>query len=400
MGLRRVELTALAVGGEALGREPDGRVVFVAGGAPGDVVDVDLFEEKRRFARGHIVRLLEPSPERVAPPCPHVADGCGGCDWQHVRVDAQRAHRRRLAADALARQAGIVDPEVVDGPVVPIGARTTVRGTADEQGHFAFRKRRSNDPVPIEQCLIVNPLVEEIMTEGRFPAGADVTIRVGARTGERLVIVDSADRSTESDDVTVPDDVVVASEAMLRAGRRFWIHEEAAGRTWRISARSFFQSSPEGAEALVDVVGEQVQQFAPDARVLADLYAGVGLFAGTVGAGRRVIAVERSRSSVADAKVNLADGDVRILELAVGSWRPDPADVVVADPARRGLERAGADAIAATGAPVCVLVTCDVGALGRDARLLGEAGFTHAGSTVVDLFPHTSAAEVISTFVR
>jgi len=390
----RVELDAPAVGGEVVGRCPDGRVVFVAGGAPGDVADVELVEERKRFARGRIAALVVPSPDRVAPPCPHVAEGCGGCDWQHLDLDAQRRHRRRLVRDVLARQGGVADPVVQPGPEVPVGARTTVRGVADGAGRFSFRRRRSHEPVPIERCLVAHPLVDEVIRAGRFPAGAEVTVRAGARTGERLVVV-GADGPVE-----VPDGVTVVTAAELAAGRRAWFHEEVAGRRWRVSAPSFFQASVEGAEALLSVVGDAIERHRPDATRLVDLCAGVGLFAGALGEGRRVVAVERSRSSVADARVNLADRDARILEVPVASWRPGRADVVVADPARRGLERAGADAVAATGADLCVLVNCDVGALGRDALLLADVGYRHAGSTALDLFAHTGQVEVVSTFLR
>lgn len=401
---RQLELTAPAVGGEALGREANGRVVFVAGGAPGDLVEVELLEEKTRFARARLVQVLRPSPDRVEPPCPYVVAGCGGCDWQHLDLDAQQRHRRRFVADALARQAGIEDPVVVDGPDVPIGTRTSVRGVADDDGRFAFRRRRSNELVRVAGCLVAHPLVEEVMADGRFPPGAEVTIRAGARTGDRLVLVDHRDRSISVadsyDGIEVPAGSTIATEAALRSGRRFSHREEVAGRSWTISAHSFFQPGPEGAEALVEVVRDRIDRHAPGADRLVDLYAGVGLFAGTVGAGRRVVAVERSGSSITDARENLADLDVRILELPVQNWRPEPADVVIADPSRRGLGGAGARVVAATGASLCVLVTCDVGALGRDSRLLLDAGFRHVDSTIVNLFPHTDATEIISTFIR
>lgn len=402
-GTRQLRLDSPAVGGEALGRDPDGRVVFVAGGAPGDLVEVELTEVKKRFARGRVLRVLEPSPDRVTPPCPHVSDGCGGCDWQHLSIGAQHRHRSRLVTDALIRGGGVTDPKVHDGPVPPVAARTTVRGVADASGRFAFRRRRSNEPIPIDSCLVTHPMVEEIVVDGRFPAGAEITIRIGARTGERIVIVDEAKGGGgDPEVVAVPGDVVVVTGAELTAGRRVWFHEEAAGRRWRVSARSFFQPSPEAAEALVEVTGELLERHRPDAERLVDLYAGVGLFAGTVGAGRSVTAVERSASSIADARVNLSSesDDVRILELAVASWRPGPADVVIADPARRGLGTEGAAAVDATGAQLCVLVTCDVGALGRDTRLLRDAGFRHAGSTALDLFPHTGRVEVVTAFLR
>lgn len=396
--MTRVELrtTTVAVGGDAVARESSGRVVFVAGALPDESVVVELEEERSTFARGSVVEVVAPSPYRVAPPCPHVAEGCGGCDWQHVAVEAQRTLRHELVAEVLARAGGIADPVVQPAMPLPAeGLRTTTRGVADADGRFSLRRRRSHDTVAVGGCRIVHPGVEELMTEGRYPPGAEVVIRVGARTGERMVVVDPGAAGT-----SVPDDVQVVGADELSAGRRAWLHEEAAGRRWRISARSFFQASPEGAEALVDEVGGLVAAHAPDAGRLVDLCCGVGLFAGTVGEGRQVVGVERSAAAVADARVNLADDDVRLVKVALARWRPSPTDVVVADPARRGLGAEGVAAVEATGAGLCVLVSCDPGALGRDAKLLSEAGYGHVGSSVVDLFGHASHVEVVSGFIR
>jgi 23S rRNA (uracil1939-C5)-methyltransferase len=393
-----VELTTtgMAVGGEAIAREDSGRVVFLAGALPGETVVAELVEQKKTFARGVVVDVLEPAPERVPPPCPNVALGCGGCDWQHIDVDAQRDLRLQIVRDVLSRTGKVDDPEVRAGTALPAeGLRTTVRGVADADGRFAFRRRRSHDLIAVDRCLIAHPAVGDVIAQGTFPPAAEVVIRVGARTGERSVVV-----APDSTGTLVPDDVVVVGERALADGHRAWIHEEAAGRTWRVSARSFFQASPEGAEALVAAVEGFVADHAPHAERLVDLCCGVGLFAGTVGAGRTVVGVERSASSVADARQNLADVDARIVKVALARWRPSPADVVVADPARRGLGEEGVAAVVGTGAALCVLVSCDPASLGRDAALLGHAGYEHVGSVAVDLFGHASHIEVVSGFTK
>lgn len=386
----------MAVGGEAVAREPSGRVVFIAGALPDETVTVELSDEKKSFARGSVVDVLEPSPDRVEPPCPNVALGCGGCDWQHVEEEAQHRLRLGIVSDVLARSGRVVDPQVRSGTRLPAAAlRTTVRGIADPDGRFAFHRRRSHDLFAIDTCLVVHPLVDEIIQRGRFTPGANIVIRVGARTGERMVVVGPTGKGTR-----VPEGVAVVGEGDLRGGHRVWIHEEAAGRTWRVSAKSFFQASPEGAEALVTAVSELIDLHAPDAERMVDLCSGVGLFAGTVGAGRSVVGVERSAAAVADARHNLEGLDVRLVKVAMAKWRPSPADVVVADPARSGLGAEGVAAVTGTGADLCVLVSCDPAALGRDAGLLADAGYEHVGSTVVDLFGHTSHIEVVSGFKK
>jgi 23S rRNA (uracil1939-C5)-methyltransferase len=113
------------------------------------------------------------------------------------------------------------------------------------------------------------------------------------------------------------------------------------------------------------------------------------------------MAVEGTASAIRDAQVNLADLDeVTIVKADVARWRPSPADLVVADPARSGLGRAGAERVAATGARRVVLVSCDAASLGRDAGLLAGHGYRLVEATLVDLFPHTPHVEVVSRFDR
>ena len=232
-----------------------------------------------------------------------------------------------------------------------------------------------------------------------------MTLRVGAATGERMAVI-----HPDRDGVLLPDDVRIVGTDELAAGKRAWIHEVVADRRWRISADSFFQTRPDGAAALVDVVramAADVLDAPTDAdgrpRTLLDAYSGVGLFAGSLAAGRdgwRVVAVEQSPSSVADARTNLADLDARIVRSAVERMRPTRAELVVADPARAGLGRGGAAVLAETRASRIVLVSCDPASAGRDLALLGGLGYDPVEAVVVDLFPHTHHSEVVTRFDR
>jgi 23S rRNA (uracil1939-C5)-methyltransferase len=372
--------TSVAAGGEAVAREAGGRVVFIGGALPGERVLVEIDEQKKRWARGHAVEVLDPSPDRVAPPCPHVADGCGGCTWQHVAHEAQHALKATIVRDALTRLGGIESPAVLVGPPLsPFGFRTTVRA-AVEHGRAGLRRGHSHDIVTLDACLVAHPLIEELLVDGRFAGAHEITVRCGARTGERLVLPRPVDAV-----VVVPDDV-----------RTDFFHEEVAGTTFRISAPSFFQARPDGADALVDAV--RAAAAGAPAGPMVDAYGGVGLFAATVGEGREVTLVEWSSAAVADARVNVPDAEVLRLDLA--RWRPSPAALVVADPSRDGLGAPAVTKLAATGATHLVLVSCDPAALGRDAALLAAEGFRHDGSTLVDLFPHTPHVEVVTRFIR
>lgn len=397
-----VAISGVAAGGEGVGRLEDGRVVFVRGALPGERVQVRVAEDRKRFARGTVVEVLEAAPERVAPPCPQVEAGCGGCDWQHVAPAAQRELKARIVTDAL-RRIGRVDPPPPDTgtELAPEGWRTTVRAVVDAEGRAGFRLHHAHDPLAVgpDGCLVAHPLVDQILRQGVFPPPvAEVTVRAGAATGERLVLCTPA-----VGDSRVPDGVSVVGADELAAGHRAWIHEVVAGRRWRISAQSFFQSRPDGAEALVDAVVVAVGDALSPGVTVVDLYSGVGLFAGVLGerTGGRVVAVESNRSAVADARINLGDLDgARIVRSDVRRWHPSGAEVVVADPSRHGLGAEVIPKIRATGASAFALVSCDPGALGRDAGLLAADGWRLGSVRLVDLFPHTSHVEVVSGWNR
>jgi tRNA/tmRNA/rRNA uracil-C5-methylase (TrmA/RlmC/RlmD family) len=131
---------------------------------------------------------------------------------------------------------------------------------------------------------------------------------------------------------------------------------------------------------------------------MVDAYGGVGLFAGTVGTDRRTTIVEWSSSSIKDAKENVPGAKIDRVDVA--RWRPTPAALVVADPPRSGLGKKGVAVLDRTKAKHLVLVSCDPASLGRDAKLLTNAGFRHDGTTLVDLFPHTAHVETVTRFIR
>ena len=410
MSSERLRVTGVAVGGEGVARESSGRTVFVAGGLPGELVEAEIVDEHARHARAEVLEVVEPSGDRTAPPCPFVAAGCGGCGWQHVELAAQRDLKAAMVAEALTRLGGIDAPRVVAGPPLVAGGagyRTTVRAVAAADGRLSLRRHHSHDLVAVPGCLVAHPLVAEVLADGRFPPGAEVTVRAGARTGERMVVVDGVaqdagdadDADDAGDGVVVPDGVRVVRGEALAAGRRAWLHEEVAGVRLRVSARSFFQSGPDAAEALVAEVEAAAGDVSAGSRV-ADLYGGVGLFAATVGRAATIELVEASASATADARVNLQAQRARVVRSDVGRWHPRRTDLVVADPPRAGLGRRGVRAVRGTRAPRLVLVSCDAGALGRDARLLAAAGYRLVASTVVDAFPHTPHVEVVSRFDR
>lgn len=378
--LRELTVTSIAAGGDAVARADDGKVTFVTGALPGERVLADVTETRTDFDRAIAVEILDAVPARVTPACPHVPRGCGGCPWAHVDLAAQRALKLDIVTDAIRRIGKVGDPHVAPGPHLPAtGFRTTIRLAAAAAG-LGFRHARSHDIVDVDSCLVAHPLLQDLIGRIGLHGATEVTLRCGARTGDRLAVGDGP--------ITAPEGV--------RIGPKAWFTEEVAGRRFRFSARSFAQARPDGADALVRLVRDLTKDADPGRMI--DAYGGVGLFAATVGTGRDTTIVETSRSSVHDAVINVPDAIV--VRADVARWRPARAALVVADPPRTGLGKHAVRTLAATEATQLVLVSCDPAALGRDTRLLHDAGYDHDGTTLVDLFPQTPHIEAVTRFVR
>jgi 23S rRNA (uracil1939-C5)-methyltransferase len=387
----QVRIEKVVAEGDGFGRLQDGRVIFVEGGLPGELVVAKVVKQSKDYARAVVSEVLESSEQRVEPPCEYVARGCGGCDLQHASVPLQRQIKFDIVRESLIRLGKIVDPDVrlyESGELPVVAARTTLRVAGAPRG-VGFRQRRSHDVVPIERCLVAHPSLNELLPKMRLDGAEECVVRVGVASGERMAWAEPADSVSG-----LPVNVGLNSDAL--------VHESISGQTFQISASSFFQSSPQAATALVEATRRALGDVDSwGAGPVVDAYCGVGLFASTVfPVDRHVIAIESNPSACADARINLAERDVEVVQSPVEDWSPQPAVVVVADPARDGLRAGGVDVLTATNAQVIVLISCDPASLGRDARLLNEQHYRLEYSEVLDLFPHTHHVEVVSRFVR
>lgn len=381
-----VVVEKMAAGGDAIARAADGRVLFVEGALPGETVSVRVHTTKKDFAKGVAMQVLHASPHRVAPPCPALAAGCGGCGWQHVSADGQMALKREVVVDALRRTAKLEASVVELGGAVPAwGYRTSMRLAVAANGRVGLREGASHRVVALDDCPVAHPALAALLPTLRVQGADEVSLRVGTASGEATALASDPKARLSG----LPPHVGVGSSAVL--------HETVNGRSMRVSAASFFQSGPAAAELLLETVRAASGDMLHDSGPVLDGYGGAGLF--SVGLGlERPILVESSRSACADAVVNVPDGQVHCMPFE--EWVPSPVQLAIVDPARTGLGAKGVAVLAATEAERVVLVSCDPVAMARDTRLLIDLGFAHAGSTVLDLFPNTPHVEVVTVFTR
>ena len=348
----------VAHGGHCVVRlgEPESRVVFVRHALPGERVVLEITEgtEGDRFWRGDAVEVLEASPDRVAAPCAVAGPGlCGGCDFQHVSLPAQRALKTDVVREQLVR-VGKFDAEdrlvtgfwvaAVRGDLVGLRWRSRSRFVGLPGGRKGMRKHRSRDVVEVQDCLIAAP-----------------------------------------------------------GGPSY----DVLGRVFEVAEGGFWQVHPGAPQALVETVLEMLDP--QEGEAVLDLYAGVGLFARflaeRVGPQARVVAVEGDKGAAAAAKRNLS-GLAKVKVSAgpvagvLASEHDEPFDLVVLDPPREGAKRAVVEQVVDRAPRAVAYVACDPAALSRDLAIFREHGYALAELRGFDLFPMTHHVECVALLTR
>jgi tRNA/tmRNA/rRNA uracil-C5-methylase (TrmA/RlmC/RlmD family) len=452
-------------GGWCVARPDDkgGLVVFVRHALPGERVRAVITQMTAKFGRADAVEILDPSADRVPAPCPHAhPGGCGGCDWQHASLPAQRRLKAAVVRQQLARIAGLdcevtVEPlprdaaaeaaeaaEETDGADgAGLGWRTRVSFAVRADGVAGLRQHRSHEIVDVGECPIAHREVNETeVTVWRWPGARSVQAAVVPATGERAVLVTGPMRDP------IPP---VAADSVRSVGRsgartgvtgRGYLTQRAAGRDWRVDLAGFWQVHPDAAQTLATAVLEALSPRPGD--VALDLYCGAGLFAGVlagaVGPAGAVIGVESDSTAVRDARHNLREwpwarvhrGDAGQVLSRIGL---SDATLVVLDPPRTGVDQPVIDALVGTSGPAgtgpagtqpagtqpastqpagtqpastqpastlrrIAYVSCDPATLARDLRLLTGGGWTLDGLRAFDAFPMTHHVECLATLSR
>lgn len=410
--LIELQIGAVANGGSCVARH-DGRVVFVRHTLPGERVLARVTQETKNFLRADAVEILEASPDRVPAPCPFAGPGrCGGCDWQHVALPAQRRLKAAVVEEQLQRLAGItreVLVEEVPGASDGLGWRTRMQFAVRRDGAVGLRRHRSHTIEPIDECLIAHPQVEVLGIEKkRWPGAAGVEAIASAGTGDRLAVLSTRGRAR------VPRMDAPVRLISGKPEKPPFVREDVAGRLWQVSGSGFWQVHPGAAETLAAAVLDALDPRRGE--VAVDLYCGAGLFAGVlgerIGPDGLVVGIESDAQAVRDARFNLRDlphvsverGEVEKvldeIQFGRGKSRLNRADLVVLDPPRTGAGREVVKRVAELAGRRVVYVSCDPATLARDLAFFSEQGWTLSALRAFDAFPMTQHVELLATLVR
>jgi 23S rRNA (uracil1939-C5)-methyltransferase len=402
-----VTLDRMVYGGDAMGRLPDGRAVFVPFTLPGEKVQVRLTEEKRGHAHGEVVQILEASPDRISTPCDQYK-GCGGCHYQHIPYKLQLKFKKEILQDQLARIGKISDPPVRDTIPSPKEwrYRNQVQYHISLVGKLGFHEPGSNRVVSPDECPLADEAIEEIVPQLKIDPETwieRVNLRVGMEDDLLLILEGSEDIPPDISIEDLPISAVYFGPGGLvhLAGSEYLVME-VLERQFKVSAESFFQVNTMQAENLVkkvlSVLPEEMETF-------LELYSGVGLFSAFIAPRvRRLVAVESSERAVDDFGSNLDQYDhVEVYEGKVEEILPHleiQPDAVLVDPPRAGLGREALAALLAKKSPYIIYVSCDPATLARDARYLVEGGYRLKEITPIDMFPQTYHVECVALLER
>jgi tRNA/tmRNA/rRNA uracil-C5-methylase (TrmA/RlmC/RlmD family) len=418
-------------GGWCVARPAAGPAVFVRHALPGERVRAVITQRTSRLARADATEILQGSADRVQPPCPHAhPGGCGGCDWQHATLPAQRSLKAAVVRQQLRRIARIdwdVSIEPMPGDETGLGWRTRVTFAVGRDAVAGLRRHRSHDVMEIGDCPIAHPLVAAVAATRRtWPGAAWVEVAAAPGSGQRAVIVGGDAPAPEIEVDTVLSGRTGRTGRTGRAGRTEvvrgagYLRHRAAGRDWRVSAAGFWQVHPRAADTLASAVLDALRP--QPGEVALDLYCGAGLFAGVlagaVGPSGTVIGIEADAAAVRDARHNLRAtpwarvhrGDAALLLARNGLFG---ASLAVADPPRTGLARPVIDRLSAGPAPGqdsrasgsgqirrIAYVSCDPATLARDIALLRAGGWNLEALRAFDAFPMTHHVECLATLTR
>jgi 23S rRNA (uracil1939-C5)-methyltransferase len=416
-----VTIDRLSSEGDGVARLEDGRVVFVEGGLPGDRVELESVEERKRFVRARIARLETPSPDRVEPEC--AAFGvCGGCTWQHLAYEAQLEAKRVIVRDALARIGRIeLDelPPIVASPSA-YGYRARAKFVEAPTG-YGYRERSSRNVKVVDHCPVLVPAADAVLKERVEECRAESGTKDSGNSNDSNENGESKHPKTREWSVTAGSTGPALVSRVRSRGKPRSVSIDLSGERLRVSSESFLQGNALLWDALIESVTEaclltesRVAGSEGDepkkAPLVTELYCGIGFFTIPLArSGAKGWALESDRSAVADLTYNLRRcGVTDRFEVLSGRvetrgdlvQRLAAADVVLMDPPRIGLEESVREALRKAKPKRIVYLSCDPATLARDLSEILQDGYSIASIELFDLFPQTPHVETLVRLER
>jgi len=407
----RTRIDKLVYGGDGIGRLPDGRAVFVPFTLPGEVVELQIVQEGKKFARGRLINLLEASPERTQPRCKHFGT-CGGCHYQHIPYDAQLQAKLAILQDQMDRLGGfsaLPSGGITSSPS-PWNYRNQMQFHPAPEGSLGFMDIDGKTVVPIQECHLPTEGINALWQQIDLGAESGLT-RITLREdsfGELMLVLEGNNELGPELSLDLPISVCYLKPdgSCLTLAGQDQLTYQVLGRQLSLSPESFFQVNLGVAEKIITYVLAHIPQ-KPALHTL-ELYAGAGLFSLFLAEhSRELIAIESSPSACYDFANNLDSYDnVRLYEGPVERVLPalegelPPLDLVLLDPPRAGLHPKARQSLEKLSPEHIVYISCDPSTLARDLKHLCAAGYKLEDLHLFDMFPQTYHLETTAILQR
>ncbi len=399
-----ITLDKVIYGGETMGRLPDGRAVFVPYALPNEHVRIELFFQKRGYARANLLEVLEASPERIEAKCEYFKI-CKGCHYQHIPYPAQLRVKEEILKDQLTRIGKIENPPVKE--ITPSPEIWHYRNQMDFQ--LTTKQKTGFSPAPtlaMDECHLPAPAIAEFWEELEFGEN-DLFERITLRqdAAENIMLIFHAE-NPETPEMTLEDDLsvvhITAGEIIVMGGDDHII-TTLHDRPFHVSATSFLHPNSAVAEKMISHLIDILPLNADT--TLLELHSGIGSFsaflAPKVG---NLICVENSPTACKDFAINLDEFEnVALYEASAMDIFPTLdfiPNILLVDPPVSGLGRHTLDRILEVGIATLAYISRDPSILARDARKLIEGGYTLKTVTPFDVAPQTAQIDSIAIFEK
>ncbi len=391
-----LESLSPAYGGYSIAR--DEKVILIKGAIPGEVVDVEITEKKRDYSVGFVTGVVEPSPDRIEPPCP-VFGRCGGCQLQYMRYERQVAMKDEVLRDTLARL-GKIETDL-GAPLTGENwhYRRKAQFKVSKTGEIGFFRESSRDVITFDGCPLmsdeINVLLERIKEKCSAVNLSDIHVAAGD-TPVALLKGRGYDQASFEDFVSVGLSGIAYNDSIAYGGA--YTGFDLNGLRYTVSPWSFFQAHWELNRKVVQFMADRIGQL--DGKHVLDLYAGACNFSLPCASyGAEVVAVEENPYAVEDGKRNLelnAIKNCKIIKSSSEKYRINRKfDLIILDPPRPGLTSEVVKKIMDNPAGEIVYVSCNPATLARDLRKLKER-YEVRSVHQIDFFPNTFHIESIS----
>ncbi|MBR7120789.1 MAG: class I SAM-dependent RNA methyltransferase [Lentisphaeria bacterium] len=370
-----LEISAIAYGGDGVGRLNDGRVCFVPGVVPGEKAEVRIVAEKSRFLRGKAEKIIQGSALRQTPPCP-LAGSCPGCAYMHMDYACEVEWKNRQLQDFLVRSR-LASPELFAEPFASPSElfyrnKLVLHGDGNCCGYIAEDNRSI---IPVSKCFLAAPEINEILKN----TSSARTLYRKSSMQKHAVIID-------------PDDPGILRENLSGAGE------------FAVAGDGFFQTNMPVAAELLREVRRAVK--ASGCRNLLELYCGVGVFSIALAEADENLhctGIELNGKAISFARKNAAEhqvaGRCRFYAGDAGKalkrYQDHPEFTVLADPPRSGMEKAALQKLIRVNAQEIIYISCAADTLVRDLKTLCAAGYAVKYVRMLDMFPRTAHFEVL-----